>query len=120
MSTVRFLCDEHIHPALAEAVRNREPSIEAVFVGDPTAPPSGSTDPELLQFAEQEGYALLTADRSTMPAHVTEHHAAGRHTNGVFLIRRGANWTQLIDDLLAIWSASDADDWRDQLEYLPW
>lgn len=120
MSTIRFLCDENVHHGLLEAIGNREPGIEITTVGGPAAPPRGSTDPELLQFAEQNQYAVLTADRSTMPVHVTEHHAAGGHTWGVFLIKNGATWTQLIEDLLLIWSESVADDWQDRLEYLPW
>lgn len=120
MTVVRFLCDEHVHPALAEAIHNREPGVKLLFVGQPNAPATGTPDPELLQSAEQKGYALLTGDRRTMPIHLIEHHAAGRHTWGVFLIRREAEWSRLIHDILLIWSASQAEDWRDRLEYLPW
>jgi hypothetical protein len=55
-----------------------------------------------------------------MPDFVTAHLVGGRHTWGVFLIRPGANWLTLRDNLMLIWSASTAEDWQDRLERLPW
>jgi hypothetical protein len=89
-------------------------------VGEAGVPPLGTLDPELLRFAEGAGYSLLSLDRRTMPTHVAHHLATGGHTWGVFLIRRQATWQRLIDDLLLIWSASEAEEWRDRIERLPW
>ena len=80
MSAVRFLCDEHVDHSLAEAIGNREPGVEMLFVGDAGTPAFGSTDPALLQWVEQRKYALVSADRRTIPAHISEHLALGRHT----------------------------------------
>lgn len=71
-------------------------------------------------FAETHKYSLLSSDKRTMPDFVTAHLVGGRHTWGVFLIRPGANWLTLRDNLMLIWSASTAEDWQDRLERLPW
>lgn len=120
MSTVRFFGDEHVRRGLADALWHREAAVEFVFVGDEGCPPFGTPDPELLSYAEAHKLALVTADRKTMPDHVQDHLATGGHVWGVFLIQRGATWADLIEDLLLIWSASNAEDWCDHLERLPW
>jgi hypothetical protein len=120
LSSVRFFGDEHVRRSLADALWHREAAIEFTFVGDAGCPPSGTPDPGLLRFAEANKLALITGDRRTMPDHVADHLATGAHTWGVFLIKRGATWHGLVDDLLLIWSASDAEDWCDRIERLPW
>ncbi len=81
-------------------------------------PPTQTTDPDLLRFAEAGGLALLTNDVSTMPLHARDHLAAGGHTWGVFLIMT-ISWSELIDNLLTMWGASEAEEWRDQIVFLP-
>lgn len=117
---MRYLCDEHVAKALAVALSHREPAVEVYYVGEPGAPPYRTPDPDLIRFAGAEGLTLLTLDRNTLLGHLNDHWAAGGHTWGVFLLKPGASWQRLIDDLLLIWSASEAEDWRDRVEYLPW
>jgi hypothetical protein len=82
-------------------------------------PPFGSVDPDLLDFCEQTQRMLISLDRRSMPGHVTAFLAAQRHTWGVGLVTGGATLQRLIEDLRLIWSASDAEEWRDRLFYLP-
>jgi len=35
------------------------------------------------------------------------------------MVSEDFSMVELVDDLLLIWSASEADEWRDQLIYLP-
>jgi hypothetical protein len=115
---MRFLGDEHVPRRLLRAVRDREPALEFFRVGMSGMPAMGSTDTDLLRFAEAGGYAILTNDVSTMPAHAQHHLAAGYHTWGVFLITT-ISWRQLIESLLTLWGASEAEEWRDQVVFLP-
>jgi Domain of unknown function (DUF5615) len=120
MTPVRFLVDEDVPEALVDALLLQEPTMDILTVGQPGAPPKGTLDPDLLRAAEAMGRALISRDRRTMPDHLADHFAAGRHTWGVFLLRRRAPLARCIQDLLLIWRATTADEWVDRTEYLPW
>lgn len=120
MSTPRILCDEDIRRELLAAVGGKEPGLEILAVGQPDAPPKETKDPELLLWAEQQGYTLLTRDKRTMPLHVANHLAAGHHTWGVFIINQDRSWKDILENLILIWSASQAEDWQDRIEWIPW
>jgi hypothetical protein len=120
MSVVRYLIDESIPEQLMNALIQREPAMEVFIVGQNMASPKGAPDPELLLFAEKEKLALVTFDKKSMDCHVTNHRATGHHTWGIFELRRGFSIRRYVDDLVLIWSASEAEDWRDRIEWLPW
>jgi hypothetical protein len=88
-------------------------------VGDPGAPPRETPDPDLLLAAQALGRVLLTNDRSTMPQHLVDHFAAGHHTAGVILMRKGFANAVYRDELLLIWGATTADEWIDCTDYIP-
>jgi hypothetical protein len=120
MATICFLLDEHVPEALADALVREKPAIEVYQVGQDPAPVKGTLDRELLRVAEAKQWMVLTQDKSTMPRHVVDHLAAGHHTWGVFFLRDDATIRRLVDDLLLMWSASQAEDWRDVMDWLPW
>jgi hypothetical protein len=81
---LRYVFDEHLRGALWQTVQahNRsDPSypLDVIRVGDPADLPLGTEDPLLLQWAERENRILVTADASSMPAHLADHLASGRH-----------------------------------------
>jgi hypothetical protein len=119
MSTIRFLCDEDVKIALIPCMSRIEPGIEIVAIGQPDAPPKGTLDPDLLLWAENERYALLTRDKSSMPDHVRDHLDSGHHTWGVFLLREHRPWQAIADDLVMLWSASTAEEWVDRIMWIP-
>jgi len=85
----RFLLDEHVNPAIQRQLRRLDPQIEVLAIGDIGAPPAGTLDPDILDWLEKNGYIPVTENRSTMPVHLFNHFAAGRHIPGVFWIRPG-------------------------------
>jgi len=119
MSTVQFFCDENVPEQLADAVVAKEPAIVIGQVGQAPAPPKQTPDPELLRYAEANQLLFLTRDKKTMPGHVAQHLSSGRHTWGVFLLRRSASIADLVDAIILIWSASTAEEWQDQINWLP-
>ena len=119
MANPRFLFDEHVWPVLAQALWQHEPAIDIVFVGDPGAPARGTLDPDLLIAADAMGRILVTQDKNSMPGHLTDHFVGGRHTHGVILLRRGFSLNAYLQDLLLIWHTTDADEWIDRTEYIP-
>lgn len=82
-------------------------------------PSFGSLDPEILTFCELQQRMLVSLDRASMPVHIAAHHSAGGHTSGVLLITRHCSLRQVLDDLLLIWTATGAEEWRDAVYYLP-
>ena len=115
----RFLLDEHINRAIQRQLRRLNPQIEVLAIGDPETPPTGTSDPELLIWIEENGYILVTENRSTMPVHLLNHFTAGRHIPGVFYIRRGVGIGRIIEELYLIWFASQAEEYQDRILFIP-
>jgi hypothetical protein len=94
-----------------------------IHVGiDPAAPPKGTPDSELLKFAEDNGLALVTFDKETMPLHVADHIATGRHTRGVFIFPNGNALSagRIAEELILVWATSESEEWTDRIEFLPY
>jgi len=120
---VTFLLDENLPEAAARALRTAEPSITYLHAGsDTSAPPKGTLDPQVLEFAEDQGFALVTFDKRTMPGHAADHLAKGRHTWGVFIFPEGNAMSagRIAEELVLVWATSQRDEWIDRIEYLPY
>lgn len=119
MSASRFLVDECVPAALVRAIRRRIPEAIAAQVGEPGAPPKGTSDPELLLFCERERMLLVTADRTTMAGWIADHFEGGHHTWGVLVVATDSSIAETLDDLALIYEATQDSDWVDVLHYLP-
>lgn len=115
----RFLLDEHIGRVIQRQLRRRDSRIDVLLIGDPRAPSKGMPDPELLVWLEETGYILVTYDESTIPGHLIDHYKQGRHVPGILWVRADASLGQIIDALLIIWDASEAEEYIDRLLYIP-
>jgi hypothetical protein len=119
MSNPRFLFDEHIPHPLYLALRQREPFIEILCVGEPGAPPLRTLDPDLLVATDSLGRVLVSFDRKTMPGHLADHFRGGMHTGGVILLRNGYTLPEYVDEILLVWGATTAQEWVDLTVYIP-
>lgn len=115
----RFLIDESLPRWLVLGVRRVEPAIDIVRVGEPDALPFGTPDADILRFAERAGCLLITADLRTMPDHIADHVQAGGHHAGVCFVRLEMARRELIDDIVLLWHASEAEEWVGQISWLP-
>ena len=115
----RYLIDENISPEYRTQLRNHEPSLTVLAVGDKGAPPKSMPDPEILVWCEQHQFSLITNNRDSMPKHLSDHIAAGHHVPGIFTINRRLPMGLIIEELLLIAGASDADEYMDEIKYLP-
>jgi hypothetical protein len=120
MANPRYLFDQHVWPALASALIQQEPAVDILFVGDPGVPPCGTLDPDLLIAADALGRVLVTQDQRSMPQHLADHFAAGRHTHGVVMMRQGCSLADYLLYLLLFWHATTADEWIDRTDYIPY
>jgi len=117
--TVRYLLDEHISPSYRTQILRCAPELIVWIIGDPNAPPKGTSDPEILCWCEEHEFILVTNNRRTMPGHLAEHLASGRHIPGIFLIGENMGMGAIIDELLLIAEASLDNEYRDQINFMP-
>jgi hypothetical protein len=54
-----------------------------------------------------------------MAHYVQERLAAGRLSAGVFVVPQRSAIGEIIQSLLLVWTASQAEEWRNQIVYLP-
>lgn len=115
----RFLLDEHVNRAIQRQLRRLDPEIDVLAIGDPEAPPAGTPDPDILNWMEENRYILVTENRSTIPSHLSDHFAAGRHIPGILWIRPDVGIGRIIEELYLIWVASTADEYEDRPLFIP-
>jgi hypothetical protein len=116
---IRFLLDENISPRIRLAVLRYNNTIDILRVGDETAPPLGTSDPDILVFLEENKRILVTDNRATMPDHAYHHLSSGSHHWGILEVRPKTLFRELADTLCLLWDASDADEWIDQIQWIP-
>jgi hypothetical protein len=87
LTRLRFLLDENMPHAVRDQLLLRKPEMQVHAVGDVGAPALGTPDPEILIWLEANDAVLVSRNRRTMPVHLRDHLAEGRHVPGVLLIR---------------------------------
>jgi hypothetical protein len=113
---VRFQADADLNHVIVKAMLRREPSID--FQTAHAAGLVGLRDPEVLARAADAGRVLVTHDRKTMPKHFAEF--IGQTTShGVIIIPQKLPVRAAIEDLLLIWTASEAEEWHNRIQVLP-
>ena len=119
MSDIRYLLDENVDPLFRTELLRHEPTLVVWRIGDPGAPPTGTLDPDILLWCEENSFILVTNNRKSMPGHLQDHLAEGRHIPGIFELNPKVGIAETLQELLLIWGASDADEYQDLLIYLP-
>jgi Domain of unknown function (DUF5615) len=114
---VPLAADEDFDNDIVRGLRRRDPGINLVTVQE--AGLDGSPDPDVLEWAAAEGRVLVSHDVNTMVGHAWERVKAGQTMPGLIVRRREVPIRQAIDDLLLIAQCGIADDFRDQVWYLP-
>lgn len=114
--TVRLLADENIAPAVILG-RKRRVAVDIVRVQDVGL--RSQDDPIILQWAADNGRILLSHDLRTIPDFAFERIARGQAMPGVFVASSTLAIAVLLNDLTLIIEASSAEDWINQIVYLP-
>lgn len=114
---IAYLLDEHIPLSYRTQLIRRKPDLQVWVIGDPHAPAKGTPDPAILCWCEDNGFVLVTNNRKTMPGHLADHLAVGRHVPGIFILNDGMG--QMIDELILIAEGSFDDEYQDRLSFLP-
>ena len=118
-----FLLDENLPASLWRAIRRRNitatDTLDVVRVGEISDLPLSTSDEQILIWAEDAERILITQDKNTMPGHLENHLASGRHSPGVFMLRPACSIPSIIEFLELANEASMADEWQDRVTYVP-
>jgi hypothetical protein len=114
--SVRFQADADLNHIIVKATLRRESSID--FQTAHGAGLVGVPDQEVLALAAQAGRVLVTHDRKTMPKHFA---AFIGHTasSGVIIVPQKLPVRVVVEELLLIWTASEAEEWINRIQVLP-
>ncbi|MCU0543611.1 MAG: DUF5615 family PIN-like protein [Oscillatoriaceae cyanobacterium Prado104] len=117
--TLTYLIDENVNPLYPNQIRLREPEIVIKVVGETETPPKGTLDPEILCWCEEHQFVLVTNNRTSMPVHLTDHMALGRHIPGIFILNPNLSIGENLEELILAALASENDEYQDRIAYLP-
>lgn len=113
----RFAADENFNNDILRGVLRRNPDVDIIRVQD--ARLSGSDDPTILEWAAQEGRALLTHDVATITRYAYERVESGEPMPAVFEVGLDISVGVAIEDILLLAECSLEGEWESQVRYLP-
>ena len=113
---VRFQADADLNEDIVTGVQRREPEID--FQTAYTAGLENLTDAEVLALAVREGRVLVTHDRRTMPQHFGRF-IQTQDSPGLFIVSQRTDLLAVIEELILIWSASEAEEYVNSLRTIP-
>jgi hypothetical protein len=113
---IRFQADADLNQVIVSAVVRRAPAID--FRTAASAGLAGLNDTQVLVLAAIDGRVLVTHDQSTMPRHFRQFVHSQRST-GVIVVPQHLPVRDAADDLILIWTATNAEEWIDRLAFLP-
>lgn len=113
---VRFQADADLNQIIVSATIRRVLDID--FRTASAAGLAGLSDPGVLALAARDGRILVTHDQSTMPQHFAAF-IAEQESPGALIVPRHYALSQIVDDLILIWSATEAEEWINRIMYLP-
>jgi len=113
----RFLADEDLRFEIVLAVRRLEPTID--FTTMTELGRSGSTDEEVLSYAQSEGRIVVSHDVNTMKGLAEKRIAERTGVSGVLLTAQRNPTRVVAESILLIWGASDASEWSDRVAFIP-
>jgi hypothetical protein len=114
-----YLLDEHMPPAYQAQMLRHEPALVVWKVGASGAPPRGTLDPEILLWCETNDFVLVTNNRKSMPVHLADHLAAGRHIPGILTVDITRDMAGNMDELLLVALVAVPGEYADRILYLP-
>lgn len=113
---VRFQADADLDGRILRGLRRAAPEIDILTAAG--AGLEGLADPDVLRISADSGRILVSQDRRTMPIHFARYTALAP-SPGVVLLREAIPIATAIEELIRIWSASDAEEWIGRLVWIP-
>jgi len=117
MTRPKFLADHDCNEHIIIGVQRRESAIEFSRVRDIGL--SDQPDAEILAYADRHGFIVVSHDVNTMPAEAYARLSAGKTIAGLLMVQQTHPVGAIIENLIVIWSASEAEEWQNQVCFLP-
>lgn len=113
---ITYQADADLNQMIVFALRRHEPLID--FRTATNAGLTGIPDPDVLAVTAEADRVLVTHDKRTMPDHFAEF-IQNIESPGVIVVPQSMPIRLVVDELLLIWGASEPNDWRNRILYLP-
>ena len=113
---VRYQADADLNQIILLAAVRREPTMD--FQMATIAGLGGLKDPNVLAIAARDGRLLVTHDHRTMPGHFADFIATNK-SPGVLVVPQHILFAQVVEELLLIWNATEAEEWGNRICFLP-
>jgi hypothetical protein len=113
---IKFQADANLDPDVWRGLCRREPSID--FEGHIGVIADGTSDPEVLKLAAEQGRVLVSADVKTMLVHFAGF-ISHSDSPGIVLIPSSRSYSSIIEGLLLVWLDWTPDQLRNQVLWLP-
>ena len=114
---IRFMADADLNDAIVDGCRRREPHIDFLSANDANL--EGVPDPDVPAFAAAEDRILVSHDFRTMPRHFCDFLQDRGFSPGLILVPQQMPVGEVIEELVLIWGATDADEWRTRVVRIP-
>lgn len=112
----RFQADADLNEDIVSGVRRRVPEIDFQTANE--AGLGSLSDSEILAIAASDARILVSHDRRTMPIHCGTF-IETKTSPGVFIVQQDAEIVRIIEDLILIWAASEAEEYINSIRTLP-
>jgi Domain of unknown function (DUF5615) len=116
---VSYLMDENLPPTYQTQLLKRKPELTIWAIGDPGTPPKGALDPDILVWCERHEFILVTNNRRSMPAHLTDHLNNAQHIPGIFALKPKSSFGEILTDLILIAEVDAPIEFSDRITYIP-
>ena len=113
---VCFQADADLNQIILRALIRHEPEVD--FQTATKTALAGLTDQDVLAMTMREGRVLVTHDQKTVPYHFADF-ITSNTSPGLIVIPQRLPLFSAVEDLLLIWSASEADEWVNRICFLP-
>ena len=113
---IRFQADADLNEDIVSGVVRRHPEID--FQTATEAGLSGLKDEQVLEVAAGEARILVSHDSKTMPDHFGQFLKL-RSSPGVLIIPQRLSISEAIEELVMIWSVSEAEEYVNSIRRIP-
>lgn len=114
---MRFLADENFNNAILRGIRRLIPDVEIIRTQDTEL--ASRPDPEVLAWAAEHDYLVLSHDVNTMRGFFYDRVSADLPVPGLFLVQGDKPIGAVIESLVLIIQASEAEEWQGAIHFLP-
>ncbi len=117
MSRPRFLADNDLKDAIVVGALRSEPAVEFMRLRDLGL--AALSDPKVLEFSAANGWIVVSHDVNSITAAAYARLDAALPMTGLLLAHQQRPILPIIDNLILIWAASEAEEWNQQVVFLP-